>query len=60
MIRQKSFLYGHPPKIIWLSVGNVGTKLISDLLTNNLSRIHPFAKNSEESLLILELPEGKE
>lgn len=27
--RQLSFLYGPPPKVIWLSVGNAGTDIIS-------------------------------
>jgi predicted nuclease of predicted toxin-antitoxin system len=30
--RQLSVLYGTPPKVVWLSVGNVGTAAIADLL----------------------------
>ena len=30
--RQRAFLYGPPPKVIWLSVGNAGTSVIAELL----------------------------
>ena len=30
--RQLSVLYGPPPKVVWLSVGNVGTDAIAELL----------------------------
>jgi predicted nuclease of predicted toxin-antitoxin system len=33
--RQRSFLDGAPPKVIWLSVGNAGTHTIADLLANS-------------------------
>ena len=56
--RQKAFLYGSPPKVIWLSVGNAGTNIIADLLRSNVSQIKYFTKESEESLLVLELSEG--
>ncbi len=29
--RQRSFIYGAPPKVIWLSVGNAGTSTIRQL-----------------------------
>ena len=29
--RQRSFLFGFPPKVIWLSVGNGGTKIIKKI-----------------------------
>lgn len=53
--RQKSFLYGHPPKVIWLSIGNAGTREVASLLQDKSDRVRSFAENAEESLLVLEL-----
>ena len=50
--RQRSFLFGFPPKVIWLSVGNGGTKLIANLLLKNSEQIKTFANNSTEGLLV--------
>lgn len=52
--RQRVFLYGSPPKVIWLSIGNAGTDAIVSLLHTNTGRINRFSKNSDEGLLILE------
>jgi predicted nuclease of predicted toxin-antitoxin system len=30
--RERSFVEGFPPKVIWLDVGNAGTRVIADLL----------------------------
>jgi predicted nuclease of predicted toxin-antitoxin system len=54
--RQRSFLLGAPPKVIWLKVGNCGTRQIADLLRENEARIRAFEAEPEESLLILRLP----
>ena len=54
--RQLSFLYGPPPKVIWLSVGNAGTDVIGDLLESSRDRITDFLENPEEGLLVIELP----
>lgn len=54
--RQRSFLHGAPPKVIWLSVGNARTETILRVLSNGRLLIERFARDPEESLLILELP----
>lgn len=54
--RQRSFVYGAPPKVIWLSVGNAGTVAIGQLLRTSVARIAEFVANPEESLLVLNLP----
>jgi len=54
--RQLSFLRGHPPKVIWLSVGNAGTDAIAELLAANRERVQMFLAGPEESLLVLDLP----
>ncbi|MCP4702196.1 MAG: hypothetical protein GY862_35855 [Gammaproteobacteria bacterium] len=51
--RQRSFFFGSPPKVVWLSVGNGSTKTIKELLLNNLEKIHNFANHPTEGLLIL-------
>ena len=52
--RQRSFLFGSPPKVIWLSVGNGGTKIIKKVLLANVNKIRRFAVSDTEGLLILE------
>jgi predicted nuclease of predicted toxin-antitoxin system len=52
---QLSLLYGAPPKVIWLSVGNATTETIARLLDNARSLIAAFDSNAEETLLVLEL-----
>ncbi len=54
--RQLSFLRGHPPKVIWLSVGNAGTDAIAELLAARCERVQAFLSDPEASLLALDLP----
>ena len=51
--RQLSFLYGAPPKVIWLRVGNGPTSIIRELLLENLVTIERFVDNDVETLLVL-------
>ena len=53
--RQLSFFRGHPPKVIWLAVGNAGTAQIADLLLKNKNRITTFLARDEDALLTLNL-----
>ena len=52
--RQRSFLFGSPPKVIWLSIGNGGTKIIKELILKNISVIQRFSQDPTEGLLVLE------
>lgn len=45
--RQRSFLEGHPPKIVWLRMGNCSTGAIEALLR----KIVEFLADEEKSLL---------
>jgi len=36
--RQRSFLEGAPPKVVWLQVGNAGTRTIAELLRREADR----------------------
>jgi predicted nuclease of predicted toxin-antitoxin system len=57
--RQLSFLRGAPPKVIWLVVGNAGTELVAQLLERQSPLIATYVAGTEESLLILRLPDAR-
>ncbi|TVS18720.1 MAG: hypothetical protein EA417_02425 [Gammaproteobacteria bacterium] len=51
--RQRSFLHGAPPKVVWLQVGNAGTGAIATLLRTSSKRLRDFESEAESALLIL-------
>ena len=51
---QRAILFGHPPKFIWLRVGNCPTSLIVALLRSRSDLIGQFIKSDIEGLLVLE------
>jgi predicted nuclease of predicted toxin-antitoxin system len=53
--RQRSFLHGYPPKVMWLAVGNAGTVEIASLLRTRYDDIAHFAADSDKSLLVLRM-----
>lgn len=53
--RQRAFTAGPPPKVVWLSVGNAGTRRIADLLKSSVAGIKTFAEKQEEAVLVLEV-----
>jgi predicted nuclease of predicted toxin-antitoxin system len=50
---QRSLLYGHPPKFIYLRVGNCPTSKITQILRDSLDTIIRFESSETESLLVL-------
>lgn len=51
-----SMLYGHPPKIIWLRIGNTSTENLIHLLKSNEELIYSFISQKEfESIACLEI-----
>jgi predicted nuclease of predicted toxin-antitoxin system len=50
---QRSLLYGHPPKFIYLRIGNCPTSKIVQLLRDNFNVIRQFEDSEMESILIL-------
>jgi predicted nuclease of predicted toxin-antitoxin system len=50
---QRSLLYGHPPKFVYLRVGNCPTSKITQILRDNLDTIIQFERSETESLLVL-------
>lgn len=53
--RQRAFLSGPPPKVIWVAVGNASTQQILELLQSKLAEVKAFGESPRESLLVLEL-----
>jgi len=51
--RQRSFLWGHPPKVIWIRLGNCSTRQIARLLRERSSKIEAFYMADEQSFLSL-------
>ena len=51
--RQLALLFGPPPHVVWLQVGNVSTEVIEALLRRSVARLLEFASSDEESLLVL-------
>ena len=51
--RQRSFVRGHPPKVIWIRRGNCSTENIERILRFHAESILHFANDSSASLLAL-------
>ncbi|HEX8162321.1 MAG TPA: DUF5615 family PIN-like protein [Pyrinomonadaceae bacterium] len=51
--QQRSLLYGYPPKIIWLRVGNCPVGTVEALLRKYSVAIHTFGLDSRKSYLLL-------
>ena len=50
---QRSLLYGHPPKFIYLRIGNSPTSKIVQVLRDNFDTISQFGDSEVESILVL-------
>ena len=50
---QRSLLYGHPPKFIYLRIGNSPTSKIVQILRDNFDTIAQFEDRESESILVL-------
>lgn len=50
---QRSLLYGHPPKFIYLRIGNSPTSKIVQTLRDNFDTISQFGDRDSESILVL-------
>ena len=51
--RQRSFLYGSPPKLVWIRLGNCSTKDVERLLREHHLDVLAFESDAEGSLLAL-------
>jgi predicted nuclease of predicted toxin-antitoxin system len=51
--RQRSFLYGQPPKVIWVRLGNCSTRAIEALLRQHSEEIRAFLADEQMAFLAL-------
>lgn len=51
--RQLSFLYGSPPKVVWLRVGNRSTAEIEAIVRANAGDLEAFDADPVASMLVL-------
>lgn len=52
-MRQRSFVFGYPPKIIWVRLGNCSTASVEKLLRRNFAVIKTFYEDLYASFLSL-------
>ena len=50
---QRSFLYGHPPKVVWIRRGNCSTATIESILREHQDDLVKFAESEQGSFLAL-------
>jgi predicted nuclease of predicted toxin-antitoxin system len=51
--RQRSFVEGPPPKVVWVDVGNHGTPAIIELIRRSRTTLMAFGEDPEAGLLVL-------
>jgi predicted nuclease of predicted toxin-antitoxin system len=51
--QHRALLHGHPPKVIWVRIGNCSTTAIAALLQNRLLDIEAFEVDPASSFLVL-------
>ena len=52
-LHQRSFVFGHPPKIIWVRLGNCSTSDVERLLRKQFTAIKAFYEDDYASFLSL-------
>ena len=50
---QRSFLYGHPPKVVWIRRGNCSTATIESILREHKDDLVKFGESEQGSFLAL-------
>jgi len=45
--RHRSSLRGHPPKVIWIALGNCSTRMVEGLLRHRITEVTEFGRRSE-------------
>ena len=51
--RQRSFLHGHPPKVIWIGLGNCSTRMVEDLMRRRKTEVTEFLADRVKAFLVL-------
>jgi predicted nuclease of predicted toxin-antitoxin system len=50
---QRSFVLGHPPKVVWVRRGNCSTAKIEEILRARLADLIAFARDEQGTFLVL-------
>ena len=50
---QRSLLYGHPPKVVWIRRGNCSTKIVEEILRQHRDDIEGLMSDSTSACLML-------
>ena len=51
--QQRSNLFGAPPKVLWIRVGNCTTDEVERLLRKHSATVHTFEADSSQAMLVL-------
>jgi predicted nuclease of predicted toxin-antitoxin system len=51
--RQRSFLHGAPPKVIWVRMGNCSTADVEAVLRARNSQVDAFGADPDDAILVL-------
>jgi predicted nuclease of predicted toxin-antitoxin system len=52
-MHQRSFVFGHPPKVVWVRLGNCSTSDVEALLRKHFATIELFDADGYSSFLVL-------
>ena len=52
-MHQRSFLFGAPPKVVWVRLGNCSTSDVADLLRRHMQTLEEFEADEVASFLSL-------
>lgn len=52
-MHDRSLLFGYPPKVIWIRLGNCSTRMVEQLIRQKVSTIEEFVKDEVASFLTL-------
>ncbi len=52
-LHQRSFVLGHPPKVVWVRLGNGSTAAVENLLRRSFAALEAFYADPHASFLIL-------
>lgn len=52
-LHDRSILFGFPPKVIWIRLGNCSTSQVESLIRRELDLIHKFLNDDRASFLAL-------
>jgi predicted nuclease of predicted toxin-antitoxin system len=54
--QQRGLLYGHPPKIVWLRVGNCTREILLQIISHHVQDILDLDSDPFETMIVLSLP----